>query len=99
MTNFPILEVITIQAHPKIIGNESELRDVGRQLTKIIYNKSPNGNFKASLDGKILVVHMPIVNIVHETSSKQILINRLRRHILEIVLCAKKHEIQIKLIE
>jgi hypothetical protein len=100
MINTPInIEVITIQAHPTIIGNEAELRDVGRQLTKIIYNKSPNDNFKASLHGKILVIHMPIVSIEHETSPKQILINRLRRYIIDIVSQAKRHKIQIELIE
>lgn len=100
MINSPInIEVIKIQAHPNIIGNEAELRDVGRQLTKIIYKKSPTDNFKASLDGKILVIHMPIVSIEHEPPPKQILINRLRRYILEIVSHAKIHEIQIELIE
>ena len=100
MINSPInIEVIKIQAHPNIIGNEAELRDVGRQLTKIIYNKSPNDNFKALLDGKILVIHMPIVNTNHESLTKQILINRLRRYIIDIVSQAKRHKIQIELIE
>ena len=103
MTNIPnhtVLEnstitqssVINIKAQPNL-NKEQEYRDVGRKLTKIIYNKHPSQDFKSGLDGKILMVYLPKI----ETNNN--LIITLRRYIIDIALQAKVHNIQIEIIQ
>ena len=84
--------VINIHAQPNL-NKEAEYRDVGRKLTKIIYNKHPSQDFKSVLDGKIVMVYLPKI----ETNNN--LIITLRRYIIDIALQAKVHNIQIEIIQ
>ena len=84
--------VINIHAQSNL-NKEEEYRDVGRQLTKIIYNKHPSHNFKTGLNGKNLRVYLPKI----ETNND--LIITLRRYIIDMALQAKVHNIQIDIIQ
>jgi hypothetical protein len=86
------LNVINIQAQSNL-NKEAEYRDVGRKLTKIIYNNHPSNDFKYGLYGKILMVYLPKI----ETTNN--LIITLRRYIIDIALQAKVHNIQIQIIQ
>jgi len=84
--------VINIHAQPNL-NKEAEYRDVGRKLTKIIYNKHPSQDFKSGLSGKILMVYLPKIE------NNNNLIITLRRYIIDIALQAKVHNIQIEIIQ
>jgi len=84
--------VINIKAQPNL-NNEDEFRDVGRKLTKIIYNKNPKDDFKTGLNGKSVIVFLPKL----ETNNDNLIM--LRRYIIDIALQAKVHGIQIQLVQ
>ena len=84
--------VINIKAQPNL-NKEQEYRDVGRKLTKIIYNKNPADDFKAGLNGKTVIVFLPKL----ETNDNSLIM--LRRYIIDIALQAKVHDIQIDIVQ
>lgn len=91
-TNNTQSSVINIKAQPNL-NKEAEYRDVGRKLTKIIYNKNPDVDFKTSLNGKTVMVFLPKL----ETNNNSLIM--LRRYIIDIALQAKVHDIQIDIVQ
>ena len=92
--------VINIHAQSNL-DKESEYRDVGRQLTKIIYkknnsnNSNNSNNFNSVLNGKMVKVYLPKI----EKNNDHNIIITLRRYIIDIALQAKVHGIQIQLFQ
>ena len=86
--------VINIHAQSNL-DKESQYRDVGRQLTKIIYKKNPSHKFNSVLNGKMVNVYLPKI----EKNNDHNIIITLRRYIIDIALQAKVNGIQIELVQ
>ena len=94
-TNNTQSSVINIKAQPNL-NKEQEYRDVGRKLTKIIYNKNPGDDFKTGLNGKTVIVFLPKLESNESNENSLIM---LRRYIIDIALQAKVHDIQIDIVQ
>ena len=91
---------LIIEAQPNLNTKEDEYRNIGRQLTKIIYNKDIVDQFKPTGGNKTIIVQMPIIEFKNgKQSYKNSIVSTLRSYIIEIAMQAKKHNIQIDIRE
>ena len=91
---------LIIEAQPNLNSKEEEYRNIGRQLTKIIYNKDIVDQFKSSGGKKTIIIQMPIIEFKNgQKSYTNSLISTLRSYIIDIAMQAKKNGIQIDIRE
>ena len=78
---------LVIEAHPNLNTKEDEYRNIGRQLTKIIYNIDIVDQFKSTGGNKTIIIQMPIIEFNNRKQSyTNSIVSTLRRYIIEIAI-------------
>ena len=84
---------VIIEAQPNLNTTEDEYRNIGQQLTKIIYNSQKSSMFKSNGGNSTLIIQFP------KTNNSNRIVNILKGYIIDIALQAKKNNIQIEIRE
>ena len=97
-TTHPTIQTVTIKSQTPSASEVEQLKDVGKQITKYIYNKvqaHPLSESRTPILYKDIFKNFRVVVILPETNNDSSSIIDLRNNIRNIVTHGKRHEINI----
>ena len=99
-TTHPTLETVTIKSQKTSASDVEQLKDVGMQITKYIYNKvqaHPSSETRTSILYKDIFKNQKLIVILPETTNDSSNIIDLRNNIKNIIRHGQRHEINIEI--
>ena len=99
-TTHPTIQTVTIKSQTPSASEVEQLKDVGKQITKYIYNKvqaHPLSETRTPILYKDIFKNQKLVVILPETNNDSSIIIDLRNNIRNIVKHGKRHEINIEI--